>query len=47
MVPFSISEILAIQGIGVIPIRVASQFTINTEGEKVVVDFKQAENLSI
>ena len=38
MVPFSISEILAIQGLGVIPIGVASQFTINTEKEKVRKD---------
>ena len=38
MVPFSISEILAIQGLGVIPIGVASQFTINTEREKVRKD---------
>lgn len=38
MLHFSISEILAIQGLSVIPIGVASQFTINAEGGKVKKD---------
>ena len=38
MIPFSISEILAIQGLSVIPIGVASQFTIKADREKVRKD---------
>jgi len=33
MIPFSISEILAIQGLSVIPIGVTSQFTIKADRE--------------
>ena len=38
MIPFSISKILAIQGLSVIPIGVASQFTIKADKEKVRKD---------